>query len=168
MGMFSDLQKVKEEEAKQKTQKAHQPARKPRINTEAVADDLKATALKNELHDSALFRKEDTAKKSRHQGTLEPRKQGSLDTKTDPTPDKNENDSLFDINQRPDKSNTYEFTREELWAIEDLKNDLEREHDMEVTKYDIVRCAVHCLVEDYKRQGRNSFAFRRLQTKKPR
>lgn len=57
---------------------------------------------------------------------------------------------------------SYVFTPQELEAIEDLKLELKRELDSKVTKNDLMRAALHMLVEDYREKERDSFVVRRL------
>jgi len=99
-----------------------------------------------------------TAKEPRKQGSLEPR--GELEELVITLK------PLFDINEPAYQNNTYTFTIEELRAIEDMKLDLERNLDIKATKYDIVRCGVHLLIEDYKHNGANSIAVKRLKENK--
>jgi hypothetical protein len=74
---------------------------------------------------------------------------------------------LFDIAQPAYQNNTYAFTEEELWAIEDTKQELERKHGLKVTKYNLVRLGVHYLIEDYRRNRATSFVVKRLRRVSP-
>lgn len=94
-------------------------------------------------------------KKAWNLGTLEPRAELLEELVISLKP-------LFDISEPAYQSNTYTFTIEELRAIEDMKLDLERHLDIKATKYDIVRCGVHLLIEDYKHNGSKSIAVKRL------
>ena len=120
-------------------------------------DNGQKEAAEPSLQPSKVARKE-TSKV----GTLETRNQGTLE----PLSVKVEKE-LFDINQQAHRSNTFVFTDEELWALEDAKIELRRKYDLEkVTKYDIVRCALHCLLEDYRDRKGQSFLVRRLSRKR--
>ncbi len=97
-------------------------------------------------------------KETRKQVSKEPRNQGTLEN---PATD----GSGFDLSVTPYKNDTFLFTNEELYAIEDLKTELLRKLDLKTTKYDIVRCAVHCLVEDYRQHGEESHIVQRVRKK---
>ena len=146
MGMFEELHKQRlEEQRKNDARPPTKPERKE--GTKEPTNQARKEAWK--------------------QGSLEPRDQGTLAIRTAPPQQPAAADQpLFDINERTERSNTFEFTRAELWAIEDLQKELERALDIDVNKYDIVRCAIHCLIEDHKRNGSTSFAATRLQLKK--
>lgn len=98
----------------------------------------------------------------RKQGTLEPRNAatGARRQAVPTIPPSNE--PVFDLSIPPYKNNTYAFTDEELWAIEDTEQALERTHDLKVTRYNLVRLGVHLLVEDFRQNGERSFVVRRL------
>lgn len=103
-------------------------------------------------------------KEGRKQPSLEPRNQGTLEPSPSPTnPDKEA--PLFDLNNRPYKNNTFAFTEEELEGIEDLKLELRRKLDLHATKNDLVRCAIHSLIEDYRENKQTSFIVRRIRKK---
>jgi len=72
--------------------------------------------------------------------------------------------SRFEISTPAYQNNTYAFTAEELWAIEDTKQELEREYNLPVTKYNLIRLGVHSLIEDFRRNRAESFVVRRLRT----
>jgi hypothetical protein len=95
------------------------------------------------------------------QVSKEPRKQGTLEN---PAAD----GSGFDLAITPYKNDTFLFTNEELYAIEDLKTELKRKLDLKTTKYDIVRSAIHWLVEDYRQHGEESHIVQRVRKKQAR
>lgn len=68
----------------------------------------------------------------------------------------------FDLKEVPLYKASYLFTQEELEALEDLKLELRREHDSRVTKNDLIRCALHLLLEDHAANGERSYARRRV------
>lgn len=108
-------------------------------------------------------------KEPRNQGTLQPRKQGSKEPRNQGTLESPvTNASGFDLNIAPYKNDTFIFTNEELYAIEDLKTELKRKLDLRTTKYDIVRCAIHCLIEDYRQHGEESHIVQRVRKKQVR
>jgi hypothetical protein len=71
----------------------------------------------------------------------------------------------FDLQRTPLWKTTFVSTEEELEAIEDLKLELRRRFALKATKNDLIRCALHMLIEDYRRQGEGSFAMKRLRNK---
>jgi hypothetical protein len=75
----------------------------------------------------------------------------------------------FDLNLPTEKSHTFAFTFEELWALEELKTGLSRliGLDLRITKIDIIRCALHMIVDDYRKYGEQSFIVNRFKNKKP-
>jgi hypothetical protein len=75
----------------------------------------------------------------------------------------------FDLNLPTEKSHTFAFTFEELWALEEVKTGLSRllGLDLRITKIDIIRCALHMIVEDYRQRGEQSFIVDRFKNKKP-
>jgi hypothetical protein len=75
----------------------------------------------------------------------------------------------FDLNIPTEKSETFAFTFEELLALAELKTGLSRVLgvDARVTKIDIIRCAVHMIVADYRTHGEQSFIVERFKKKKP-
>jgi hypothetical protein len=100
-------------------------------------------------------------KETRKQVSKEPWNQGTLEN---PAAD----GSGFDLTIAPYKNDTFLFTNEELYAIEDLKTELKRKLDLKTTKYDIVRCAIHCLMEDYQQRGEESHIVQRVRKKNAR
>ncbi len=75
----------------------------------------------------------------------------------------------FDLNLPTEKSHTFAFTFEELWALEEVKTGLSRllGLDLRITKIDIIRCALHMIVDDYRQRGEQSFIVGRFKNKKP-
>jgi hypothetical protein len=117
------------------------------------------------------------SKKPWNLGNLEPRKQGSLVPRKLASKETRNLGTLakaeplageFDLNIAPYKNDTFAFTTEELNAIEDLKIELKRRLDLPATKNDIVRCAIHSIVEDYRQRGTESLLVQRIRKKKPR
>lgn len=96
--------------------------------------------------------------------SLEPRNLGSKEDQAR----RGGGETAFDLNQVPERSNTYSFTEAELWAIEDVKTVLERQYGLRATKYDIVRCGVHVIVEDFRRKGEQSIVVQRMRGKRER
>jgi hypothetical protein len=99
--------------------------------------------------------------KTRKQGNKETRKQGNMvSVKTEA--------QGFDLNIEPYKKGTFIFTYEELDAVDDLKKQLKRRLDLPATQYDIIRAAIHIIVEDYQQRGQESFIVQRIKQKKAR
>jgi hypothetical protein len=71
----------------------------------------------------------------------------------------------FDINERPWHKGSFLFTDTEFEQLEDLKLELRRRYDLDATKNDIVRTAVHQLLEDYGRDADKSTVVRHLRKK---
>ena len=103
----------------------------------------------------------------RKEGSQEPRKVGtqvpaqpavSVTPKLSPAEDR----PTFDIHDPATEKNSYMFSQDELWALRDVESELERTYRIEVSKYNIVRLGLHMLLEDYRRDNRNSFLVRRL------
>src|SRR5438105_3690807 len=55
--------------------------------------------------------------------------------------------SHFELDDEALYKATFTFSQPELEALEDLKLEFRRDHDSKITKNDIVRAAVHMLVE---------------------
>lgn len=68
----------------------------------------------------------------------------------------------FDLNDEALYKATFVFTQDEGEALEDLKIQLRRELDAKVNKYDLIRAALHLLIEDYAATGERSYVFRKL------
>lgn len=70
--------------------------------------------------------------------------------------------SRFELAEVPLFKASYLFTQEELEALEDLKIALRRELDAKVTKNDLVRLALHLLLDDRRANGSRSYAVRKV------
>ena len=93
-------------------------------------------------------------------------KEGSRETgKETSQPAKREIGQLFDLNQKPYRKDSFLFTTEEFEALEDLKLELRRKFDLRATKNDLARCAIHDLIQDYKRHKEGSVVVQRLRNK---
>jgi hypothetical protein len=87
-------------------------------------------------------------------GSVEPRKQGTTDS-----------GRRFDIRDEASERYTLAFTLEELEALEDLKRELRRRFGVKTQKYNIIRYALHELIEDFERNGAQSILLRRVKEK---
>src|SRR5215211_7458919 len=68
----------------------------------------------------------------------------------------------FDIGTEPYSQATFKFTDDELYALDDLKRDLNRQRELKITKQNLVRYAVHRLVEEYDQNGDDSWLVQQL------
>ncbi len=68
----------------------------------------------------------------------------------------------FDIGVEPYTQATFKFTDDELYALDDLKRDLNRQRELKTTKQNLIRYAVHKLVEDYEQNGDESWLVQQL------
>jgi len=68
----------------------------------------------------------------------------------------------FDIGAEPYSQATFKFTDDELYALDDLKRDLNRQRELKTTKQNLVRLAVHRLVEEYDQNGDDSWLVQQL------
>ena len=68
----------------------------------------------------------------------------------------------FNLADSPTRKDSFLFTEQEFEALEDLKLELRRKHDVKVTKNDLARCALHLLVEDYETNRERSFLGRKF------
>jgi hypothetical protein len=108
-------------------------------------------------------------KKTGKLGNLETRKQVSTETRILGTMGHAAPETLeFDLNIEPSKKGTFIFTYEELDAVDDVKKELKRRLDLPATQYDIVRGAIHIIVEDYRKHGADSLIVQRIRQKKAR
>jgi hypothetical protein len=70
--------------------------------------------------------------------------------------------STFNLDDEALYKASYVFTIQELEALEDLKLELRRELDSKVTKNDLIRTALHMLVEDYREKSSDSYVHRKI------
>ena len=68
----------------------------------------------------------------------------------------------FDLEDEALYKATFTFSQPELEALEDLKLEFRRDHDTKITKNDVVRAAVHMLVEDHFDNKQRSYVTRKL------
>jgi hypothetical protein len=114
---------------------------------------------------------QDTAenKETRKLGNKVTRKQVSRETKKVGIVETTAPEVLeFDLNIEPYKKGTFLFTYEELDAIDDVKKQMKRRMDLPATQYDIVRAAIHIIIEDYRQHGQDSLIVQRMRRKKAR
>jgi hypothetical protein len=111
----------------------------------------------------------DRSKETRKLGNKVARKQGNLETRKLGNAEQAVTETVgFDLNIEPYKKGTFIFTYEELDAVDDLKKQLKRRLDLPATQYDIIRAAIHIIVEDYHQRGQESFIVQRIRQKKAR
>lgn len=106
---------------------------------------------------------QERGKEGRREGEQEAKRQAGQE----PTQEaRKESGRVFDLNDEPLRKNSFLFTEAEYEALEDLKLDLRRQHGMNhATKNDIIRAALHHLLEDYRRDDEASIVVRRLKSK---
>jgi hypothetical protein len=76
-------------------------------------------------------------------------------------------DSVFDLTEPAYRNDTFVFTDAELEALEDMKLELRRKYDIaRATKQNLIRCALHMLLEDFQREKETCFAVKRLRSKR--
>ena len=68
----------------------------------------------------------------------------------------------FRLAEEPYIKNTFLLTQREHDALEDLKLTLRRKHGLRRTKNDLIRCALHHLLEDFQLNGLKSPLYARL------
>lgn len=69
--------------------------------------------------------------------------------------------STFDLEEEALYKSSFVFTQGEQEALEDLKLELSREHGDKVFKNDLIRAALHLLIEDYRTNGTKSYAAKK-------
>jgi hypothetical protein len=131
------------------------PARPEDVNAETTP------MLRKSTKETRLQGTKEATLEARKEGTLEPRNQGK-------TAESVLGSYTFDINKRGYRQNTYAFTDDELEALEDLSIHLRRKLAVDATKNDLVRCAIHGLVDDFKKHGDDSAVVHKLRRKLPR
>ena len=72
----------------------------------------------------------------------------------------------FALAEKPYKPHGFLWTKEELWALDDIKKEFARQYDVETSLQELIRCALHMLVEDYRSHGEQGFVVRRIIKKK--
>lgn len=75
--------------------------------------------------------------------------------------------STFNLDDEALYKASYVFTIRELEALEDLKLELKRALDSKVTKNDLVRCAIHMLIEDFRESSSHSYVHRKMRRRRP-
>src|SRR5947209_8289157 len=70
----------------------------------------------------------------------------------------------LDLADYPTKNATFPVTDQESLALDELKLTINRTYQppLTVTKDRLLRLAIHCLVDDFQRNGEKSFAVRKL------
>jgi hypothetical protein len=106
-------------------------------------------------------------KEARDIGSKEPRKQPSKFPRNQVSKELRsstaaETSSRWHIKQRPNHRMTFDFTDEELDALDDLKREARRRYELKTTKQDLVRHAIHELLRDYEENGEASWILAKL------
>src|SRR5579862_2557893 len=149
MSMFDDLQKLKDrEETERQAAQQALPATRPMLPKPPPA-------------------KPATKQLTTSRGP-QPRTVPVADATTEVPPMESNSEPApqFDITEIAFRPDTFIFTEEEFNALWDLKQELRRTYDLRLaTKQNIIRCALHCLVEDFRRNKERSFVVQRLRNK---
>ena len=74
-------------------------------------------------------------------------------------------EAAFELDNEALYKATFTFTEEELFALDNLKVELHHDLDKKVTKYDLVRAALHMMVEDYRKDPKASYVSTKLARK---
>ncbi len=72
----------------------------------------------------------------------------------------------FDLEDEARYKASYYFSNEELLALDDLKLELHRDLDKKVTKNDLMRSALHMLLEDHQVSPDRSYATRKIKKRR--
>lgn len=72
----------------------------------------------------------------------------------------------FDLDDEALYKATFVFTQVEGEALEDLKIQLKRDLDTKINKYDLIRAALHLLIEDYAANAERSYVSRKLRRRR--
>ena len=123
------------------------------LHKQDLADQEKQTKVKQVIKQPSLQPTKQTSKKDFKQDFKEARKQGS------------ERASRLDITVEAYHPATFEFTDDELYALDDLKRDLRRKLGLKTTKERLIRYALHRLIDDYEQAGEASWIVQQLQKK---
>jgi hypothetical protein len=97
------------------------------------------------------------------QETLEPRNLATLERRKEET---NDARLKFDLADQAYKNDTFSFTTNELDALEDAKISLKRKLDIKSSKNEIIRAALHSLLDDYHKNGERSDLVKRIRGKR--
>jgi hypothetical protein len=68
----------------------------------------------------------------------------------------------FSLEDDPRFKASYNYTQEELITLDDLRVELQRQLDKKVTKNDLMRSALHLLLEDHQTNGSKSYATKKI------
>jgi hypothetical protein len=71
----------------------------------------------------------------------------------------------FNLSERPFFKMSYLYTEDEVLAVDALRSELSHELDDKVTKNDIVRAALHMLLEDDAENSVRSYLRRKLRAR---
>lgn len=150
-GMFSDLKKLEQQPVERPAREldSHPLARPSSLVTSPIPRNRGTADTRNS-----------TSAEERKRTTVEVRSAVALDTGLDGSP------AEFDLGVHADKPHGFLWTEQELWALEDVKKDLQRRYGISTSMQELIRCALHFLVEDYRRQGGQSFAIRHISNKR--
>ena len=118
---------------------------------------LDETSMLSELSESAFFRDRTPV---RRESAHAPKVAMSQETKAESA------QAPLDLSKKAVEKRGYRVTKEELWAIEDVKTEINRELGLGISQEDIVRSGIHFIVEDYRRHKHDSFLVKKVTNKR--
>ena len=126
---------------------------------------LDETAMLSELSGSAFFRGRTPAPTESAHST-NPESAHAPIPPTQNAPITKRAHAPFDLAKRPTEKRGYRFATDEIWAIEDVKTELNREMDLGISQEDIVRSGVHFVIDDYRKNKQNSILVKMVTKKR--
>lgn len=74
--------------------------------------------------------------------------------------------TLYDLNTKPNRKDSFLFTDEEFFELKHIKLELQEHYQFDVGKDDIARCAFRILFRDYRNNGERSELIQSLRNKR--
>jgi len=100
--------------------------------------------------------------KSEEVSRAEPSTSGQVLTSVPTVDVRSKTSKDFDLLEQPLYKATYNYTQDELEALEDLRLELSRALDRKVTKNEVLRVALHLLIEDHRKDPERSYIRRKI------
>lgn len=130
------------------------PPRQPPTITDEVP---RAQGTPARRHDPMASRPHDATASQRH-GVTTPQHEA--------VPHAERTKERLDLAKIPDTRFSLRVTPEEYEALDDLERELRRRYAVLVSKNDLIRCALHHLIEDHQQTKERSLVLSKLQHKK--
>jgi hypothetical protein len=73
---------------------------------------------------------------------------------------------LFNLSVAVNDKRTIDFTTDEIDILDDIKREVKRKYGIRITQYNIVRCALRHLFENYYQEGEQSVLVERARGRK--